>query len=62
MKNIDDLTVQATHIKNGLEGILDSLYNMSTEDLHKMNITIATLESIKCLSEKHADDLEQLSK
>ena len=58
--NIDDLVVQAAHVKNGLEGVVDALYDMTSDDLRKLNITIATLESIKCLSEKHISDLEKL--
>lgn len=60
--NIDDLTVQATHVKNGLEGVVDALYDMTSYDLRKMNIAIATLESIRYLAEKHANDLEEFSK
>lgn len=59
--NIDDLVVQATHVKNGLEGVVDALYNMTSDDIQKMNITIATLESIRYLAEKHANDLEEFS-
>lgn len=63
MNSIDDLTVQASHIKNALDGLLDNLYNLNSEkDLRKINIAIATLESVKCLADKHANDLEELSK
>ncbi|MGX7329468.1 hypothetical protein [Enterococcus bulliens] len=62
MNNIDDLVVQATHVKNGLEGVVNALYNMTSDDVQKMNIAIATLESIRYLAEKHANDLEEFSK
>lgn len=60
MNKIEEESVRARHIKNGLEGIIDSLYDMNTEDLRKMNITIGTMEAIYCLAEKHADELERL--
>lgn len=60
MNKIEEASVRATHIKNALEGVISSLYDMTGEDLRKMNITIATMEAIYCLSEKHADELERL--
>lgn len=60
MNKIEEASVQASHIKNGLEAVLYNLYDMKTDDLEKMNTTIAVLETIKCLTEKHADYLEQL--
>lgn len=60
MNKIEEASVQATHIKNALEGVISSLYDMTGEDLRKMNITIATMEAIYCLVENHADNLERL--
>lgn len=61
MNKIEEASVQATHIKNGLEAVLYNLYDMKTDDLEKMNTTtIAVLEVIKCLTEKHVDYPEQL--
>lgn len=37
-----------------------TIIKYKTDDLEKMNTTIAVLETIKCLTEKHADYLEQL--
>ena len=60
MNKIEEASAQASHIKNGLEAVLYNLYDMKTDDLEKMNTTIVVLEAIKCLTEKHADELERL--
>lgn len=60
MDKIEEASVQATHIKNSLEVVLYNLYDMKTDDLEKMNTTIAVLEAIKCLTEKRVDELERL--
>lgn len=35
MNKIEEASVQASHIKNGLEAILYNLYDMKTDDLEK---------------------------
>lgn len=59
---LDTLTVQANHIKNALEGIINGLYdlNCKADDLDCLNIIIATSEAVKVLTEKHTDHLESL--
>ena len=58
---LDTLTVQANHIKNALEGIINGLYDINCKDqIEKLNILIATSEAVKVLTEKHADHLESL--
>lgn len=61
MNRIEEASVQANHLKNALEGIINGLYDLNcSEQLEKLNILIATSEAIKVLAEKHANDLEKL--
>lgn len=58
--DIENLTVQADHIKSALDGVINSLYFSNLEDLKNKDILIATSEALKCLAEKHAAQLGSL--
>ncbi|EOT47146.1 hypothetical protein OMY_01399 [Enterococcus sulfureus ATCC 49903] len=58
--DLENLTVQAVYITNALKGVINSLYFSNLEDTENKTILIATSEALKCLAEKHADDLEKI--